>query len=189
MVFWIYKVIWVRQHRFSKTTTITSNSWIITSLCKSKDSISTLERLQIKISNINFDLYVMYIRVVSNMLNTFVLELCYRMATIERNYQLSLRISTFSTERKKEKKKGREAEKIWMEKIFHCRIVNILQITSQFKTQQKGTKCRIVLIKTQMAELFFSTNSPQQHSTKTLCMSWQNESCMVHWKLHNTLHG
>lgn len=54
----------------------------------------------------------MYIRVVSNMLNTFVLEPHYRMATIERNYQLSLRISTFSTEQKKEKKKGREAEKI-----------------------------------------------------------------------------
>lgn len=53
----------------------------------------------------------MYIRVVSNMLNTFVLELCYRMATIERNYQLSLRISTFSTEQKKEKKKGERGRK------------------------------------------------------------------------------
>lgn len=48
----------------------------------------------------------MYIGVVSNMLNTFVLEPHYRMATIERNYQLSFRISTFSTELKKKKKGG-----------------------------------------------------------------------------------
>lgn len=41
-----------------------------------------------------------------NVLNTFVLEPRYRMAAIERNYQLSFRISTFSAEEKKKKKGG-----------------------------------------------------------------------------------
>lgn len=53
----------------------------------------------------------MYIRVVANVLNTFVLEPHYRMATTERNYQLSFRISTFSTEQKKRKKWGGRGKK------------------------------------------------------------------------------
>lgn len=45
-------------------------------------------------------------------MNTFVQEPCHRMAAIERSYQLSYRISTFSPQQKK-KKRRRERKSEW----------------------------------------------------------------------------